>query len=309
MKRCNHFPSLSIVLLVILVVVFPLLAGCQPEGEAIPPATSVVPTVSHSDATSYPSPEGTLTLFDVEPATLDPAISHDATSHTYVLQLFSGLVTLDARLNVVPDIANDWDISADGMVYTFHLCEGAQFHDGRKIKAQDFKYSWERACDPRLGSLTAGTYLGDIVGVREVLSGRAREISGVRVIDDSTLEVSIDAPKMYFLAKMTYPTAFVVDETNVASGEEWWHKPNGSGPFKLQRWLHGEELVLECNSHYYRKPALLKQIVFKLWAGDPMIMYEKGEIDATYVGRANIDRVGDAANPLSREMRTISELS
>jgi len=114
--------------------------------------------------------QDTLRLWDVGPITLDPAISADMSSHTYVMQVFSGLVRLDHDLNIVPDMAESWDKSADGRVYTFHLRQGVKFHSGSDVKAVDFKYSWERACDPGTGSGTAATYLGDIVGAKDMLA-------------------------------------------------------------------------------------------------------------------------------------------
>ncbi len=157
--------------------------------------------------------QDTLRLWDVGPITLDPAISADMSSHTYVMQIFSGLVRLDHDLNIVPDIAESWDRSSDGRVYTFDLRQGVKFHSGREVRAADFKYSWERACDPDTGSGTAATYLGDIVGAKDMLVGEAGEISGLQVIDEYTLQVTIDAPKAYFLDKLAYPTAFVVDRS------------------------------------------------------------------------------------------------
>ncbi|MBA7691540.1 Periplasmic oligopeptide-binding protein [subsurface metagenome] len=134
--------------------------------------------------------------------------------------MFGGLVRLDDSLKPAPDIADSWQVSDDGRSYTFYLRRDVKFHNGQPVKAGDFKYSWERAADPATGSQTAATYLGDIVGVSEVIAGRASEISGVRVIDDYTLQVTIDTPKAYFLSKLTYTTAFVVDRANVASGGE-----------------------------------------------------------------------------------------
>ena len=166
--------------------------------------------------------EDTLRLWDTGPVTLDPAISGDMSSHYYVMQIFSGLVRLDHDLNVVPDIAENWEISSDNKTYTFHLNQGVKFHNGRDVKADDFKYSWERACDPDTGSGTAATYLGDIVGAKDMLAGETGEISGIEVTDDYTLKVTIDAPKAYFLSKLAYPTAFVVDRDSVESGEDWW---------------------------------------------------------------------------------------
>ena len=80
------------------------------------------------------------------------------------------------------------------------------------------------------------TYLGDIVGVREMHEGRADHISGLKALDDHTLQVTIDTPKPYFLFKLTYATAFVVDRADVESGEDWYRSPNGTGPYKLSRW-------------------------------------------------------------------------
>ncbi|MFQ6122016.1 MAG: ABC transporter substrate-binding protein, partial [Dehalococcoidales bacterium] len=153
-----------------------------------------------------PPAEGELNLYGIDPITLDPAVSGEMTSHEYIAQIFGGLVRLDDNLEPAPDIAERWEVSDDGRTYTFYLRKDVKFHNGRQVKAWDFKYSLERACDPDTGSRTAETYLGDIVGVKEVLEGKTREISGVRVIDDYTLQITIDAPKSYFLSKLTYPT-------------------------------------------------------------------------------------------------------
>lgn len=250
-----------------------------------------------------------LALYDSGPITLDPAVVRDSGSVSFIMEIFSGLVTLDRDLEIVPDIARAWDVSADGTVYTFYLCEDAAFHDGKPITAADFKYSLERACDPATNSTVAAEYLGDIVGVRQRLSGDATEVAGIRVIDEHTLQLTIDAPKSYFLAKLLYPTAFVVDRENVRSGKDWWRTPNGSGPFELGIWQEDEILVLKRNDLYYGHKPSLEAVVFRLWAGSPMTMYELGEIDLTYVSTAYIDRVRDPQNPLNRELVTVPELS
>jgi oligopeptide transport system substrate-binding protein len=257
-----------------------------------------------------PTTEGkVLNLYSIDPHTLDPAVSGDATSHQYIMQLFSGLVRLDDNLEPAPDIAKDWQVSDDGRTYTFHLRHDVSFHDGRGVKAEDFEYSWQRACDPATGSQTAAAYLGDIVGVREVLAGESKTISGVRVVDDYTLEVTIDAPKAYFLSKLTYPTTFVVDRSNVESGSNWWHNPNGTGPFKFKEWSESKQLVLERNELYYGELAKVGSVVFHLWGGVPMDMYETGEIDVTGVSVDYIDKVTDKAGPFYDELVTVPELS
>ena len=252
---------------------------------------------------------GVLNLYGIDPMTLDPAVCGEMTSHGYITQLFSGLIRLDDDLKPAPDIAQSWETSNDGKTYTFYLRHDVMFHNGREVKAGDFKYSWERACDPDTGSLTAATYLGDIVGVKEVLAGKTKEISGVRVIDDYTLEVTIDAPKSYFLSKLTYPTAFVVDRANVESGGGWWHHPNGTGPFNLKEWEENELLVLERNELYYGELAKVDLVAFQLWGGVPMNMYETGEIDITSIYIHYIDKVTDKAGPFYRDLVVVPELS
>ena len=264
--------------------------------------------ISPSTACQPSSGQGVLNLWDTGPLTLDPAISADMSSHTYVMQIFSGLVRLDQKLNIVPDIAERWEPSPDGKTYTFHLRQGVKFHDGREVRAANFKYSWERACDPDTGSGTAATYLGDIVGAKDMLTGRAQEISGVEVLDDYTLRVTIDAPKAYFLDKLAYPTAFVVDRANVESGEYWWQEPNGTGPFRLKEWELGQQLILERSQIYYGEPAKLEQAVYLL-SGAPMALYETEQIDVVYVSTSYVDQVIDETNPLHLELAVTPELS
>ncbi|HAV10597.1 MAG TPA: peptide ABC transporter substrate-binding protein [Dehalococcoidia bacterium] len=251
----------------------------------------------------------TLYLSDSGPLTLDPAISGEMSSHTYITQIFSGLFRLDDAMQPVGDLADTWERSQDGKIYVFHLKKEAKFHDGKPVTAQDFKYSWERACNPATESRTASTYLGDIVGAREMLQGKANTISGVQAIDDQTLKVTIDAPKAYFLAKLTYPTSFVVDRASVEKSESWWQQPNGTGPFKLKTWIEDQHIVLERNDSFYREPAKLTRIEFQLLAGSSMSLYETGDIDVAPVYLYDIDRAQDPKGPFAGELLVSPQLS
>lgn len=246
-----------------------------------------------------------------DPPTLDPALASDADSAIYIVEIFSGLVTLDKNLKVVPDIAEKWEISSDGKTFTFFLRKEVKFHDGRPVTAQDFKYSLERAANPALASPTADTYLGDIVGVREKLERKAQSISGVQVVDDYTLKVTIDSPKAYFLAKMTFPVAFVVDKNNVErGGRTWTDKPNGTGPFKLKEYVRSQRLILARNDNYYLDPKpQLEEVQFILGGGSAMTMYENGDLESVYVTINDIERVSDVNSPLNKELFVGPEFS
>ena len=158
-----------------------------------------------------------LRLWD-DPPTLDPHLSTDTTSATIIVEVFGGLVTINPNLEIVPDLAQEWEIGGGGRSYTFRLVKDAIFHDGRPVTARDIKWSLERAADPLTNAPVVDTYLGDIVGVKEKLEGRATDIAGVQVIDDHTVVISIDAPKAYFLAKLTHSNAYVLDRNNVGGG-------------------------------------------------------------------------------------------
>ena len=252
----------------------------------------------------------TLTLCPLggEPLTLDPHLVQDADSAEYIVNIFSGLVGIDQNLKLTPDLAEKWDISADGKTYTFTLRKNAKFQDGRQVTAQDVKYSFERALDPLTESPVADTYLGDIVGARDRLANRATSVSGVKVIDDATVAITIDAPKSFFLWQLTYTVAYIVDRNNIEKGgKNWADKPNGTGPFKLAS-RTADQIVLARNDNYYGAKPTLTQVTYLL-TGSAMTRYENGEIDMTQVTGADIDRVTDETNALSKQLVTADQFS
>lgn len=245
--------------------------------------------------------EGVLRIDWDEPETLDPALSGDTRSHGLVVQIFSGLVRLDQQLAVEPALAASWLLSPDGRTYTFTLREDAKFQDGRPITAADVLYSLERATEPKLRSSTAATYLGDIVGVSDKLAGRAAAIAGVRVQDDRTVAITIDSPKVYFLAKLTYPTAAVVDRRSVEAGDDWSQHPNGSGPYRLAS-RSEDWLVLEHSQFHYDRRAAPRELRFYVGQRSAMQMYETGQVDISEVGLGDIERALDPKSPLHDDL-------
>ena len=239
----------------------------------------------------------------VDPPTLDPHLTTDATSAQIIVEVFGGLVTIDSKLNVVPDLAESWDVSPDGRVYTFRIRPDATFHNDKPVTAEDVRWSLERATDPLTEAPNVDQYLGDIVGVKTKIEGDSLEISGVRVINENTIEITIDESKSFFLAKMTYPTAFVLDRENIeANPKNWFREPNGTGPFKMTEYKVGETLVLSRHEGYHLGPAKLAEVEMILSGGTSMLMYENDEIDIAGVGLADLDRLLDPTHNLNDQL-------
>ncbi|MBA4384689.1 MAG: hypothetical protein C0410_08130 [Anaerolinea sp.] len=232
------------------------------------------------------------------PREYDPATTHGSGDYL----IFEGLVTFNQKLEIVPALATGWDVSNDGTVYTFHLQPNAFFHNGKPFTAQDVVYSWQRAANPDTQSDTVMTYLSDIVGVKEMHEGEADSISGLKVIDDLTLQVTIDAPKPYFLYKLIYPTANIVDQTNVEIGSEWYRTPNGTGPYRLTRWESMVSMTYERFEDYYGTKPSIPMVVYNLYGGDDFRLYEDGSVDIASVYDYNVERVSDPSEPLSQEL-------
>jgi oligopeptide transport system substrate-binding protein len=277
--------------------------------------SGLLTTLLNSFVAFDPTPFGiardrALTMPGSDPVTLDPAMSRETRSNLIVAHLFSGLVRFDEELRVQLDLAENVSVDLSDTVYTFTLRDDIAFHDGTPITAEDFAYSLERAADANLHSATAALYLGDIVGVKEKLAGSADSISGLEIVNARTVRLTIDEPKAYFLAKLTYPTAYIVDSDTVEPrGPEWWKgRINGSGPFKLERWTEGEVLVLQRFDDY---PAVssLEYAIFPINQGLPMQMYEAGLVDVAFIGGASVDRALDPVNDLSEQLRVFPQFN
>ena len=227
-----------------------------------------------------------------DPLTLDPALAFDTDSSGYIVEIFGGLVQLDKTLNVIPDIAADMpQVSADGTVYTFKLRTDVVFQNSnRRVTAADFKYSMERAASPDTASPTADQYLGDIVGENAFFRGNAKEITGIKAVDDQTLQITIDAAKPYFLKKLTYPTAYVVDKDQITKDpRNWSQHPNGTGPFRLKSYKIGDSLVLVSNDRYHLGAPKVSEIDFSLAGGSALTQYTAGQVDIAGVGLADLN--------------------
>ncbi len=268
-------------------------------------ATAVMKEAEKEDVEFDPRRGGVFRLLGTDPTTLDPALTTDSTSYDIVLKIFGGLMRLtdDPNNPIIPDLAESFTVSQDGTVYRFKLRENLVFSDGSPVTAFDFKWSWERAALPETGSTVVKEFLGDIVGVNDIIEGNATSAEGITVIDDNTLEVRIDGPKPYFIAKLTYPVTFVVSEDNIeAGGETWTDDPVGTGPFILKDYEIGVSMVLARNDNYWDTSAFLDEVHFNLAGGSAMAMYENDEIHVSGIPASAYERVTDPNEPLSQDV-------
>ncbi len=219
--------------------------------------------------------------------TLDPIHIIDVRSGSAARQIFSTLVRFDANLALVPDLAERWEVSEDGLIFKFWLRKGAKFHNGREVKAEDFVFSFNRLADPKYASERA-TLLVDVVGYREFRDGKANNLAGVRALSESELEIELERPYIPFLSSLAMINFAVVPKEEVEAREgqvkgSFQKNPVGSGPFKLAEWVPDSYIRLVANQDYFLGPPRLNSIIYKVIPdlSTQLEAYKNDEIDAT----------------------------
>jgi ABC-type transport system substrate-binding protein len=237
-----------------------------------------------------------------EPTTLDPARVEDGNTIDLLMQVYNGLMQWNTDNKLSPDLAESWSTSNGGRTYTFKIREGVKFHNGRALTAHDLEYSIKRSLDPKTASPVAMSYLNDIVGAPAFHAGTASTLEGVQAPDDRTLKITIDAPKAYFLSKLTYPTAYAVckEEIEKTNGEVTDQSMVGTGPFKLTEYRRGDRLILEANPDYWEGAPKLARMERRILLDNNTRRdkFEAGELDITDISmqmyRADKDAPGTA---------------
>lgn len=219
-------------------------------------------------STGDPISGGTLTraLIYGDPQNLDPVIrSHGTSTSMVTWNIFEPLVRYEATEGkFLPANAESWEINPEGTVYTFKLKQGVKFHNGREVKAEDFKYSLERLANPKTASPNAGN-LQMVVGYKEFTGGSTPELSGVKVIDEYTLEITLSNPNNTFLSIMSLPfSAAVPKEAVEEMGDKFGAQPVGAGPFKFASWIRDSEIVLDKFEDYHAGAPHLDSVVYKI---------------------------------------------
>jgi oligopeptide transport system substrate-binding protein len=196
------------------------------------------------------------TMNGSEPGSIDPAKASGDWENRILGDYIEGLVAEDAMADAIPGQAESWDISEDGLVYTFHLRDGIKWTDGEPVKASDFEYAFRRLFNPATAADYA--YLQyPIKGGSEIADGSMPVDSadfGVKAIDDKTLEITLENPTPYFLQALTHYTAYPVPAHVIeAKGDDWTNVENivGNGPYKIVEWVPGNYIKSVKNADYY----------------------------------------------------------
>jgi ABC-type transport system substrate-binding protein len=221
--------------------------------------------------------------FQTDLSTLDPAVGYDWQNWSVIKVLFNGLMDYKpGTTDLAPALAESFDISPDGLKYTFKLRKGVKFHNGRALTAADIKYSFERMLDPATQSPGAGFY--DVIkGQAEVVGKSTKDLAGLTTPDDSTVVFELLRPDATFLHKMALNFPMAVPKEEVAkSGADFATHPVGTGPYKMTEWTLGQRLVLERNPDYFI-PGVpkLDKIVFE-FGQEPtvaLLRLKRGEVD------------------------------
>lgn len=224
------------------------------------------------------------TNITADPAMVDPITYSELIAGDIMGNIYEAFTGLDKDGNVVPMLATSWDPLPGNLGFTFHLREGVKFHSGRDFTARDVKYTMEQLLLPgNKGGLNA-EYLDIIVGADKVKDGSARELEGIRVIDDHTVEIAFTKPDVLF---PIYPI-FIMDSGIVEEhGTDWAKKASaGTGPYKFVAWNIGQNVKLEAFADYWGGAPAIDGVNFIVVPDDntAMSMYEAGELDLLYAG-------------------------
>lgn len=249
---------------------------------------SVGDSSTATDAAEAPAQTGGEKQLAVEigpdPETMDPALNSAIDGGNMLLHAFECLLTVDQEGKIAPGQAEKWEVSEDGLTWTFYLRDGLKWSDGSDLTANDFVYSWKRVCDPEVAAPYAETVLGMVKGYDEAMNGNPDALA-VSAADDKTLVVELSTACPYFESIAAFATLSPVQQASVdTNGDAWATAPEtyvSNGPFYMTEWVPGSHIVMSKNPNYWNKDAIkLDSLKFVLMedANAAYSAYQTGEV-------------------------------
>lgn len=237
-----------------------LLSACGGSKDAAPTTGGETGTTTAQSGESAAPTEGASGGLDLavqigpDPETVDPALNSAIDGGNLILHAFETLMTVDSENKIVGGQAESFDVSDDGLTYTFHLRDGLKWSDGTPLTANDFVYSWKRLADPNTAAPYAADMLGYVKGYEEAAAGNIDAL-GVSATDDKTFVVELAVPCVYFSKLITHGSMVPVQQATVeANGDKWTLKPEtyvGNGPLKMIEWVPGSHITYAKNENYW----------------------------------------------------------
>ncbi len=229
--------------------------------------------------------------------TFDPALSTDSPSIQAIDNVFTGLVQLNDKLVIVPQLAASYSEGSDGLTWTFKLKHNLMFSDGTPLTSQDVVYSIDRALQPAVKSYTSSIYLGLIKDSDKLNAGKIKTIIGDSLLapDPNTVKIITNKKASYFLDALSYSCSYVVEKSLVDKyGAHFTDHLNegggGDGPFKVSEYTHGKQIVFVPNPNYYGPKPQLTKLVYPFYnkADSMYAAYQAGQVDLTGILSANL---------------------
>jgi peptide/nickel transport system substrate-binding protein len=216
-----------------------------------------------------------------DPRSLDPALSTDVPTGRAVAYVFDGLTRFTPDAKVVPGLAKSWDVSPDGITYTFHLRSGVKFHDGRPFTATNVVNTFQRVLDPATKG-GRGWPLYPIKGAEDYAASKGKTITGMAAPNDSTVVITLKEPLSIFPKLLAMPVTSIIPDN--PSGD-FGQKPIGTGPWKFVEWKHDDYLRFAKNPDYFdgapKTDSLMARIIPEM--STATAEFEAGNVDVLNV--------------------------
>lgn len=226
-----------------------------------------------------------------DPAQIEPITQSELIASDVIRHMYEGFTALDPQGELIPALAVDWQAHDDNLGFRFHLREGVKFHSGRTFTAADVKFTFEQLLLPENRGGAHTRYLRNVVGASAMRNGETSELVGVRVVDRHTVDVRFTKPDVLF---PMYPLSFI-DRRAIESGDvlSLRERSAGTGPFRLESWRRGREVVLARHDEYWGGRPALSEVVFLIVpnAHTAISMYEADELDLFFADQTTIRRV------------------